>query len=184
MELSPLAGRVLSINKKTKEMKTMKIIMVALLTIALTATSCKKDETKPQAQTAAPAVTYGTYTFDIGAADLQSTTATFSGVVMAKTQCGGTILDSAQVLMTLLNPSITLGNYDPCSTTTTAYATPTETKSLKVQNGATNYLEVYDDTGLLARYEILSNGFLTVIFKSPGTNTYGKLPCGIIVPYR
>lgn len=124
-------------------MKSFKYILIACFSLMVATTSCKKEKTPepaPTAQTTTP-TTYGTFHIDIALVDrtdLAWSTSTWGTVRTAYIVCNGTRIDS------LTSLSVQVYSSDPYPFNSTFLANA-NAKDFKVQDGADNYLEIYND---------------------------------------
>ena len=124
-------------------MKSFKYILIVCLSLMVATTSCKKEKTPEPAptSTATPAPTYGTFHIDIALVDrtdFAMAATTWGTVRTAYIVCNGTRIDS----LTNLNVQVCSSDPYPFSSTFLANA---DAKDFKVQDGADNYLEIYNN---------------------------------------
>jgi hypothetical protein len=164
-------------------MKSIKFILIAIFSLSFLVTSCKKEKTPeptPTAQTS-PSVTYSTFTVSVALID--NTNSGYPGtystnVKKAYVRSGSTILDS----IVGINVTSDATGADPCGMATL----DTITRSVKIQNDATNYIDIYDGTTLQATAEVVrSPAKINVTATDPSVSCYNIPGCPLLfVPVK
>ena len=161
--------------------------LLSLSIMVMLAHSCKKDKKEEPIPPTPATVTYSNLTLGIGLVDWQTASwpGTFSLNRKAIIQCGGVAIDS---LLALDTTCTSIASFDPCAMYSTLNI---NYKSFKIQDGADNYLEIYDNGLLIAQSKIMFSPYTylnaVTANSSPGTGNY-TMPGGacltLCIPYR
>lgn len=137
-------------------MKTIKLLMIGLLTVSLSF-SCKKKAQTPQEQNTtpvAPVEQFTAKTFTIPCIELYYTgdPTVFSGPIICRLVTDGAIKDSVMLTKT----TVTVQAGTNCDYFSAPY---TQTvKEFKLKKGVNSYLKIYDGNGFLTSIEITDQG--------------------------
>lgn len=156
------------------------VIKTTLLTSALVFCffSCKKSSTTNSNtnNTSPPSVTYSTKGITIALVDASYNgyPGTYTSTRKAIMRCNGVKLDS---LLGLDTTRTSTGLYSPCNSPSTTHS---NYKAFKIQDGAENYLDIYDSNTVICSYHVwltAQTPYLQPVTgsNSPGTN--GALTC-------
>lgn len=155
-------------------MKKLSFILTVAFSLVLTATSCKKESVEPTPAPAAPVVTYSNFNVTLACVDI--TNASFPGTfstapLKAISRCGTTVLDSVVGIPLTSDPTA----QDPCAWSTL----PTISKSFRIQDGSTNYIDVYEGSTLLATAHIQTSPSpkIYIDYRDPTISCYNYLGC-------
>lgn len=167
----------------------MKKLICILFSIALVSGvtfSCKKKKEPEPAPAPAATTTYSNLTLGIALLDRLNApwTGTFSTNTKAIIHCGGVAIDS---LIGLDTTCVSMPSFDQCAMSSMLNIS---SKSFKIQDGADNYLDIYDNGLLIAQSKIMFTPYTylnaVIASSSPGTeNVNGPGAClTLCVPTR
>lgn len=166
--------------------KSIYILLIVALVSGVAISCKKKKEPEPTPAPAAATPTYSNLTLGIALVDRLdgSWTGTFSTNRKAIIHCDGVAIDS---LLSLDTTCVNMPSFDHC---TMSSMLNINSKSFKIQDGADNYLDIYDNGLLIAQSKIMFTPYTylnaVIASSSPGTsNVNGPGVClTLCVPTR
>ena len=138
--------------------------------------ACKKSSTtnSNSNSSSSPTVTYSTKGITVALVDASYYSGTYTSTRKAIMRCNGVKLDS---LLGLDTTHTSIGSYSPCNSPSITHS---NYKAFKIQNGAENYLDIYDSNTVICSYHVwltAQTPYLEPVTGSSTAGTNGALTC-------